>query len=440
MRQNPASGFAYGAAFRIAEQYGVMLDDGPIEDETFLRFQDQYLTWSRARDAAVMERLRTSPNLFRVYLHFTERVVGLVPQIVWYVDEMILADPIALALESPSGNLEARKQRCRDILEVVSRFREPIDDGLLLFLGSTVFPSPPPEATAMATSLVGDSDLVSALRAALRFGSIMRPDSAGNPTVLYQVTLDSGCLLGWQMQPVRTGTVTSPAITIGEKFPVIGRDRLVEILGRDPLVGHDEDQFFAREISRTLVLAHRAEQFGAAILFDREVDSLILRKAPAHVCPTRQTATVEVLNFALPYVNGIPPERMMSLRHNMPHAFKEFRGKMLDIVNEASAARTGLPDEFHARVDRETARLVQSLDAELGSALTKAGILRLGLPLIGGIAALLGWIIGTPTTAPLASLAAGAIGGLKAHADMSAAEKRSASHPFYFLWKARRLA
>ena len=111
---------------------------------------------------------------------------------------------------------------------------------------------------------------------------------------------------------------------------------------------------------------------------------------------------------------------------------------MLRVVNDSKKSGTDRPDELRAMVEAEVVPRIRELESEMDAALKKARLLSLGLPLISGVGALVGALVGVPASALLVAAAAGSAGALKAQADRTVAAEKAKAHPFYFLWRARR--
>ena len=92
-----------------------------------------------------------------------------------------------------------------------------------------------------------------------------------------------------------------------------------------------------REVHRTLHSVEVATSIGATALFDRNVDSTILSLCGFPVLHAeRQALGVGSLNLALPYLHGVPPDRLLELRNRMPAPFLEFRSHLAEIVSRAT--------------------------------------------------------------------------------------------------------
>lgn len=174
-------------AFKLATDAGIPLTPGeqaPMLDEEFVRFRDQYLTWSTRRDQALQQHLASTPTLFRVYLPYTTRMFSVAGQVVWYLDEVVTRDPLIPVLTFASQGLESDKVRVREILQFMSQFRPWIEAGFILLHGHDLVPQMSEEMPPIVEQLLAQDELVQTLQGAAHYGLIHRPDSLGNSTAV----------------------------------------------------------------------------------------------------------------------------------------------------------------------------------------------------------------------------------------------------------------
>jgi len=430
--------------FSLAAQSGIPLNPGEqeiFEDAAYDAFRQEYLRQSSLRDVALARYLSVNPMLFRVHLPYNNRVFGLASQLLWYLDEVIIRDPVSILLESPLTNLdiEDQKIRLRETLQFLSFYRDPIEQGFVLLAGPTLM-TPLTDAPApLLQSLLADLEVQEALHKAVYCGYTLRPNSEGTPTGLFQMMLDSGGLFGFSNLHLRGGhSVTSPPIVVGEVLPHIDLNDLKKILGRDPF--EQMQSVFQREINRTIQSLSRAGQFNSAILYDRELDALILSKANVSVADTRQQAVTQVLNLSLPYIRGVPPQRLQELRHQMPNAFLEFRARLLEIVDQSLNQADLDSLDLRSKVDREVVPQIRALQSELESSAKKSAVLGVAMPVLSAIGVLAGWYLGVRPEVLLVPGLAGPAATITAAADFVSTRAKLRGHPFFFLWKAQRAA
>lgn len=70
----------------------------------------------------------------------------------------------------------------------------------------------------------------------------------------------------------------------------------------------------------------------APVLFNRRLDELVLVK----ISPQTNTKSYanDYYKLILPFVNGIPPEKLLELRSKIPSAFLDFRSLMFEIIHD----------------------------------------------------------------------------------------------------------
>ena len=430
-----------GYMFSLASECGIPINPGEqwlVEDEDFIEFKSKYLEWSDRRDKQLSDYLSTSSNLFRVYLPYNDRAFHLASQIVWYLDEIIIRDPVRIMVQRSSKNIEDDKLETIQLLQFLSRFRPVIDNGYILFAGLYVLKSIETEIYSdIANSLIEEPEIYSTLKQVTYYGYTTRKDSQGQDTSVYQLKLDSGGIFGWGPMTIAGGkSVATPAIKIGERLPSLPQEQFQKIVKID--LKMMMKGLYITEIKRTLSLVDMAYGLGAAIVFDRPLDQLILSRAGVKLSLEKQMATCGILNLSLPFIKGIPPERITEIRNEMPMAFLDFRAKLLEIVLKGLKYGITASDELRIYVEKEITPQLRLLESELNGAIKKAKILYLGYPLVSGLSILTGAILSAPITALIGLGVAGTIGTVKRYADDQEIKERAKGHPFYFLWKVKR--
>ena len=193
------------------------------------------------------------------------------------------------------------------------------------------------------------------------------------------------------------------------------------------------------EVQATLELASVARSLGSAALYDRKVDGLVLSGLPMEAgTDLQQTAVVGGLKMALPYVDGLAPERLLDLRRRADTAFRAFRQFMAEQVS-AAADTSGTPTPTPLLTALQLERRRVEFQAELASiaaGFRKTAGWRSAVLLSGALAA---GIAGN--VAPLIGLTTGAgVNAISAFKEREAALQRLQTNPYYFVWKAGEIA
>ena len=433
---NPHSGYM----FTLASECGLPIDpreQWPVDDDAFILFKSKYLEWSDGRDKRLSDYLSNSSSLFRVYLPYNNRSFHLASQIVWYLDEIIIRDPLRIIVERSNEGIENDKLEAIQLLQFLSRFRSILDNGYILFAGPHVLKSRKTDVYSdIASSLLELPEIQSALEQSTYYGCTTRKDSEGRDTSVYQLMLDSGGIFGWGSMSFGGGkSVSAPAIRIGEILPPVTLEELQKVVKLD--LKQMMRGVYITEIKRDLALVETASDLGAAIIFDRQLDQLTLTNADIKLSDQKQLATCGILNLSLPFVKGIPPERITEIRDEMPMAFLDFRAKLFDIVSEGLKSGIAASDELRRYVEKQLAPNLNVIDSEINSSLKKAKILYLGYPLVSGLGILTGALLSAPIVALVSFGVAGTLGTIKTYADDQETKEKAKRHPFYFLWKVK---
>lgn len=443
-----------GNMFALASDHGIPLSPGeqePMEDSTFLEFKDRYIAWSDARDSALSTYVSNNPTLFRVCMPYHPRVLELASQVMWYLDEIIIRDRIRYYLDHPQKDIEDDKAAIRNELQFLSPFRQAIEAGYVLFAGPSLIKGLPggphlsEDAKEMTEPILQLPEIMEAFRRQIHFGYMKPEDDKVKRAVwlahLYQLKSDSqaGIYIVQAThdptQPIKLG-IQMRGGPLYHTLPRIDSHKLEEIIG-DDLFGPKHKHFFLSEIHRTLMSFLTAQKLGAAVLFDRELDGLILSRAALHMNRDQQLATAGVLDTLLPYMRGLPPEHLLELREEIPEAFLDFRGQLFELVSEATSGGVGSKEELQIRVDNKIKPQIRHLESELTAALKKARARYVGVTLVTALAVLSGSILSVPTGVLLGAWLAGAGGVTHAIAEAEGAREKPKGYPFYFLWRAK---
>ncbi len=430
--------------FEIAAESDIPLGPGQqaeMTDEQFDSFKNRYRSWARKRDESLLAYLSRTPRLFRAFLAPTRRAFSIAKQVAWYLDEVIVRDPLPALLAENAGKIEERKIRLREGLQFLAGLREFIEAGYVLLAGRGVVDSPPPclnpdELPRLVVAIAQDPSVRSALKEAVRCGYDERPDSLGRPVRIYQLRLDYGELFGFDTIEVPAlQTVGIPDHFIGETLPRTTKASLLGKLSVDPFEGMQS--LLCHEVHRTLQVVEAAQNLNAAMLFDRQVDEVIVKRCGVELDNRKQDASVTVFDLALPYFRNVPAVRLLELRQDLPSAFLDFRSRLLDIVVTARQRTDVDFEELTRKVQLVVIPQIRRLDAEM-KALRKHKILACGYPLLAVVGGLVGARLGISDTITLTGAVGSAIQSMRAITDHGSARAMLESNPFYFIWKAGR--
>jgi hypothetical protein len=426
--------------FSIAEDLGIPLEMGVeevFEDAALFTFVTKYHELSRERDKELAKHLQEASNIFRTYLPYTPRVFGLVHQILWYFDEVIVRDPIEVQISNlEPKNLENTKNNLRRTLQVLNMFRVAIDSGYLLLFGSTYLPGMPQDVPPEVQKILQSKELIDALNEAVSYGMDRRFDSRGQEWIIYQVELETGGMLGWHIKGIQ-GSVKSPPISFGEELPRVSKDELSECI--DPSVLSQIKNLYPREVQRALRSVAIASMMNSTVIFNRNVDVAILNAAGGHqINEWQQASAIGSFNLSLPYIEGIPPGRLFELRLDDPQSFHDFRSIMAEIVTQSlDEDPLSAPQVARLAVERKIIPHIRAIEAEMESIRSRAKMFGLGLPLATATGLLGGAVVGlgVQTLLPIAMGSGYVI--VREMAEIPSSLSKIKSNPFWFIWKAK---
>ncbi len=432
-----------GYLFSLASKHGINFNSGqdePFEDSEYYNFQEEYLKWAEQRDRFLSKYLNDTPNLFRVYLPYSHRVFQVASQVLWYLDEIIIWDPIGTILRSPDSDIENKKINLKETLWFLNGFSDAINEGYILLAGRSIISPMAKQIPPVCNRLAEDPEVIECLKNTVRYGYIERPDSEGNPTKIYQMQLDSGFQIGFSLTVGPGKSVTSGPFIAGEMLPPIALEELKRTVDKAQIEQslNQMVNLFPREIHRTISELEQAQKLGTAVMFDREVDELIINKARMLTDDRNQMATVGLFNMMLPYLRNVPFNHLQELRAAMPNAFLDFRARLYELVSEVITKDTINQAELKIKVEREITSQQRGLEAELKAATRRTRILSLGLPIVTSLGVLVGAYLNVSITVLLGLGISGPIAATKAIAEHLEKTTKLQGHPFYFLWKAQK--
>jgi len=438
--------FSYKSSeiFSLIEDIGYSIDSGaPLTDEQLETFISKYRFWSYHRDQAVVNYLTGTKKLFRGYIPFDQRALQTAIEISWYFDELVIYDPIKMWIGAVEKNkeVESAKYNIPQIFQILKRLRYALDEGYLILSGTpshVIAEDPDPE---IIKSLSENSDIIKALNEAIRFGIVDRLDSERRVWKLWHAVLPSGAAIGWVPPNIKwSGTLSSPGYRVGEELPLASYDELKHLLRFDP---YDIlRNRYPVEIKRTLRIAGLSTYFGSVPVFSRIADGQILAIADGQKPLYEKSSMIlSALNLSLPFLHGVPPERILDIREAIPMAFQDFRNTMVELIDEFRKEfrkeQQDIDPEEYLRVksERKLIPLIRNLDGELKAASRKARILGYGLPTVAALGSLVGCVAGFQPNSLLTALLASPLASVKAAADFKKQETLAQANSVYFLWR-----
>jgi len=430
--------------FDLIEDAGISLKSGSlITPESYAHFRHEYLEWSTRRDSALLHHLGKTPRAFRCLLKHSDRVFATAYHVLWYLDEVVVADPIARALaDKPDDRDQNSLASLKRTLELLARFRQSIESGYLLLGGAAVVPQLPKDSPQPIVELAARDDIQQVLDRAVRLGMATRRGSDGMSSTVYDAKLDTGFIIGFSIPargPDDAAQYTTANYTVGEDLPRHSVDDIAKAVNTPSAVILDQvRRIYPREVHATLQNVAIASRLGACALIDRDTDQEMLSQIVPG--PTSPNASVGAFNLALPYLEGVPPDRLLELRQAIPAAFTEFRARLADIA-ERAIKEDGSDFQLRARTiaERELVPAVRYLDTEMRAAANKARILGYVSPVVASVGALIGeFVFKLPSSTIFSAVMAGLVPPIAAAAQYAADKKNATKNPFYFVWKAQK--
>jgi hypothetical protein len=426
--------------FHLAEEAGIPLrygEENVIEDIPFLKFCEEYKNWSKLRDTALNSYLCNVRKPFRSFIPFSNRAFLLSHQVLWYFDELIVNDPIERNINPQPPNLEQFKENIRKNIQFLNIFRQSIDSGFLLLAGENITKSTisiPKEKLLPILS----QDIISELDKLVKFQIAQTKDNLGQEWTFMLAHLDHGASMHMYIKndvdknlknvQVMINPFEMPFVDSSAKYSEISKQDAWESIRKN----------YSQEIHRTLSNIATATTISSSILFDRKVDCEIVNKASDTIALDKdQALTIAPLNLVLPYIEGIPPNRLIDVRNEIPEAFFEFRTNISEIVNKSMKEEPN--NIIHAQItlEKEINKNLTFLKTEMERISTKNRILGYGLPAISAMGILMGSIANIDKSNILKLFIGGAGAAVKVASNHISDIKKLPLNPYYFLWQAK---
>ena len=188
--------------FKLAEEFEIPLTPGKqsiLEDGDFYSFREKYFAFSKKRDINAAAYLKKTPELFRVYLPYSQRVFNVASNIMWYFDEILTRDPLFNILENVKDDIENQKIELRESLQLLGHFEDLIIRGYMILLSKNIISDSPENIPKFTEELLSRKNIYDALTNAVNCGYELRENTEGQSMGVYGLFLDSGLMYGWDM-------------------------------------------------------------------------------------------------------------------------------------------------------------------------------------------------------------------------------------------------
>jgi hypothetical protein len=216
---------------------------------------------------------------------------------------------------------------------------------------------------------------------------------------------------------------------------------------KDELIGYGKQDMleslqkeYSKDISVVLESLTNAQRLNTPVLFFRELDSVIAKQYSAGNQNENLIANSSVYDCSIPYLEGIPADRLFEARTQIPEAFREYRAFLYELVNKTMKA-TDNPAEIKFRIDSKILSMQRMLTAEMKSAKRKWNFQGVATPIVLGLGSLSlhASNIDYPTLVSTLAGAGGLIQSLNTWSDVKSEKQKAEVNPVYFLWKTQQV-
>lgn len=345
-------------------------------DEALFLFCDKYKMLSSQRDASLFRYLNSTPNLFRSHLPPSKWTFATAFNVVWYYDELILGDPILEVINYDKGDLEEKKQNLQRLFRLLKNCRSSIDNGYLLFAGENLTPRKTGQFEKESNIIINDPKVLESFQnisMMVKKPSPINNNPADNLTqieIIYQGLSEEVRKMGMYFPP-HVNNIENLSDGVFYDF-VTPYERLT----RAELIAFDKGDMletlkeqYRKDISIVLETISNAQRLNSPVLFYRDVDCTAA-KSYAAVNSQKNSkiiADTSVYNCVVPYIDGIPPERLSDVRDEIPDAFKDFRAFLSDLVIK-TMKNSDNPEEIKQKINSEINSMLRKLNTEINNA------------------------------------------------------------------------
>ena len=436
--------------FQLAEKYGIPADENiQIEflDETYDNFCKEYIDCAQKRDSALKGYLLSTPRLFRSFLPWGPNVFITAFQIQWYYDELIIFDPIIFQiLVWQTGDKEKDKQMLRMIFSFLSSFKDSISNNFLLFAGFNCFPNIPTKSFQHNYQRIASSPEIREELDKLVYVAKMVKKSEEGEIVDFTIrTFYRGkqsflpIIKNPQIQsPNSNGKYVWTIDLIGSNYLPMTVEEVKEAGAYDKIYNNFINDYPV-EIAEIINSLVAGASIKTPILFNRRLDELVISKISGQEEGIQRSLANNFYSLFLPFIDGIPPERLLDIRINMPNAFLDFRNTLFEIIFDLQSLNYE-EEILKLKIQQKINPIIKKLDAEMKNSLNKARIMTIGVPIISGLGTFGLWQIGLDIT-KISGLLLGGISipaELKLISDYLSEQNLLQTNPFYYLWKAKK--
>jgi hypothetical protein len=436
--------------FDLIEEFKIFNNSGypnEITDETYHSFYKKYLELSSERDRALSLYLNLTENIFRCHMPRSKWVLGMSMQVVWYYDELVIGDPVLELLKSDEKSFDQKIYHLQMLLSFLKDCEESIKTGYLLLCGDDMISVRSNQFNHESQLLIENPHILDAFERASAF--IKKPSPINNIPEDNLVQLET--MYDSHFGTVRPMAMYFPPHVLDEKKFTKGinynfttpysRTTKQEIInyGRhdilDPLVKE-----YKKDIAVVLETLANAQQLRLPVLFYRDVDSIVAHEySSKNISRTYSAANTSIYECVLPYLDGVPPQRLAEIRYSLPEAFKDFRAFLFDLVKRVMNS-TNNPAESKFKIESEINSKLRLLEVEMGNAnrkLRSHGVVT-PIALMAGSLSLYPLGIDYAHLITVLTGAGGFIKTVTTLSDVVGDKKKAALNPVYFLWKAQR--
>lgn len=368
--------------FSIAKKYNLFssyVNPYEITNEDFLNFCNEYKNHAKIRDRNLINHVQGNPVLFRTFIPYNRNLPFTLSQVVWYYDEIIVADPLRGMMMKEERNvieIQDDKKYVYEVIQFLKRFQDSIEEGFVLLSSDNAFPKFEDDIKENKSylDLIEDKEVLTELEKLIDIG-IQKLDGKNINGVIAEYR-------GLRtMKFVPTTNKAEAFMSFVDKYER-GTPEDLERLGMRDMIEGDMRKSFVYDIGSITSNLLIAENFKSHAMFSRKLDEAVLRKLNMNVNNYKSDYNNTAFKVTLPFVSGIPTERLVELRMKMPNIFEDFRHHMAELVLKIQEEEKDNPEMVNYKVKGEINKQLIQFEKEQNIALKRTKVIGIGTPVL----------------------------------------------------------
>lgn len=349
-----------------------------LSSEDFQEFRKQYTAASELREEQLRRYVREK-DYYRTFMPVSSHTFGAINEVIWYYNEILLSDPVLFVIHDNRYQEQGQIYLAGEAINALLRLKKEIEAGYVLLTnaGTGVDHEAFKEQAALLFELPSVADgFAREVQVFKQKAHLPNGEDIGMLQLMAYYD-------GWSMNMQPTGmywpeNVPKEKFKDGIQYNFTGTfERMsrheLRQLGKETIITNLQPTFLI-DAKQTIGALVSSEELNTPGLFLRHIDFQV---AQTHILVQGEAASqppidkMQVYRSILPFVSGIPSERLMEVREEIPEAFLCFRGLIFRLHQEAQTKGYS-PEETKEWIRTKVSGQRMNLEREMKSLLRKS--------------------------------------------------------------------